>query len=167
MKHRKNFRVNLHIILIAAIVLIAVVAVYRLYRWNKGTPLDTDTSDVDPSEFDVETLDMILPMDASLLAGREDDGVTTILCLGNNPFSDDRGDTGLASQIASKPGLTYMTALSRTPLQPVNTPCTTPNIPKTILTFIMWWNVSATMNLPLFLLSLQTKPTPDMRNPSR
>lgn len=39
MKHRKNFRVNLHIILIAAIVLIAVVAVYRLYRWNKGTPL--------------------------------------------------------------------------------------------------------------------------------
>lgn len=104
MKHRKNFRVNLHIILIAAIVLIAVVAVYRLYRWNKGTPLDTDTSDVDPSEFDVETLDMILPMDASLLAGREDDGVTTILCLGNNPFSDDRGDTGLASQIASKTG---------------------------------------------------------------
>ena len=43
MKNRKNFRVNLHIILIAAIVLIAAVAVYRLNRWNKGTPLDTDT----------------------------------------------------------------------------------------------------------------------------
>lgn len=99
---KSGFHINLHFILIAAIFLIAIVSVYRLYRWNQGTPLDTDTADVDPSQFDIEALDMIIPMDSSLLAGREDDGVTTILCLGNNPFTDDRGDTGLASQIASK-----------------------------------------------------------------
>lgn len=103
-KAKSGFHVNLHIIFIAAILLIAVTAVYRLNRWNKGTDLDADTEDVDPSQFDIETLDMILPMDASLLEGREDDGVTTILCLGNNPFSDDRGDTGLAAQIAAKTG---------------------------------------------------------------
>lgn len=103
----KNLRLNLHLILIAAIFLIAVTAVYRLYRWNKGTPIDeTDMEEVDPSQFDVETLDMIIPMDASLLEGREDDGETTILCLGNNPFSDDRTETGLASQIAQKTNAT-------------------------------------------------------------
>lgn len=101
---RSGFHVNLHFILIAAILLIAIVSVYRLYRWNKGVPLDTDTADVDTSQFDIEALDMILPMDSSLLAGRVDDGVTTVLCLGNNPFTDDRSDTGLSSQIASKTG---------------------------------------------------------------
>lgn len=99
---KSGFRVNLHIILIAAILLIAVVSFYRLYRWNQGVPLDTDTENVDTSQFDVEALDMIIPMDSSLLEGHEDDGVTTILCLGNNSFTDDRSDTGLASLIAAK-----------------------------------------------------------------
>ncbi len=97
-----NTQVIVHIILLAAIILIAAVSVYRLHRWNQGTPLDTDTDDIDTSQFDIETLDMIIPMDSSLLEGREDDGVTTILCLGNNPFSDDRSDTGLAAQIAAR-----------------------------------------------------------------
>lgn len=99
---KTGVHVNLHIILIAAIFLIAIVSVYRLYKWNKGVPLDTDTPDVDTSQFDVEPLDMILPMDSSLLAGHEDDGVTTILCLGNNVFTDDRSETGLSSLIAAK-----------------------------------------------------------------
>ncbi len=104
--NRKNSpSLNLHIILIAAIVLIAGVAVYRLVRWNKGVDineLNADLEEIDPSEFDVETLDMIIPMDASALEGREDDGVTTILCLGNNPFTDERGDNGLCSLIEKK-----------------------------------------------------------------
>lgn len=99
---KSGFRVNLHIVLVAAILLIAIVSVYRLYKWNQGVPLDTDTEDVDTSQFDIEALDMILPMDSSLLEGREDDGVTTILCLGNNPFTDDRSSTGLSSLIAAK-----------------------------------------------------------------
>lgn len=101
---KSGIRVNLHIVLIAAIFLIAIISAYRLYKWNKGVPLDTDTSDVDTSQFDVEPLDMILPMDSSLLAGHEDDGVTTVLCLGNNPFTDDRSETGLASLITAKTG---------------------------------------------------------------
>ena len=101
---KSGIRVNLHIVLIAAIFLIAIISAYRLYKWNKGVPLDTDTSDVDTSQFDVEPLDMILPMDSSLLEGHEDDGVTTVLCLGNNPFTDDRSETGLASLITAKTG---------------------------------------------------------------
>ena len=95
-------QIILHLILLAAILLIAFIAVYRLYKWNQGTPLDTNTDDVDTSQFDIETLDMIIPMDSSFLEGHEDDGVTTILCLGNNPFADNRDNTGLAAQIASK-----------------------------------------------------------------
>ena len=99
---RPRFHLNLHIFLIAAILIIAAISVYRLDRWNRGTKLNDDTEDVDTSQFDIEVLDMILPMDSSKLEGHEDDGVTTILCLGNNPFSDDRDKTGLASQIAAK-----------------------------------------------------------------
>lgn len=93
---------NLHIIFIAAIFIIAIVSVYRLYKWNLGTPEDPNAETVDPSQFDIEALDMIIPMDSALLEAHEDDGETTILCLGNNPFSDDRGDTGLAYQIGVK-----------------------------------------------------------------
>jgi hypothetical protein len=103
-KEKKPLKINFHIILILAIVLIAGVSVYRLLRWNQGTKLSSDDFQSDTSEFDIETLDMIIPLDSSRLEGHEDDGVTTILCLGNNPFSDDRGDTGLAAQIASKTG---------------------------------------------------------------
>ncbi|MCF0150835.1 MAG: hypothetical protein HUJ80_05455, partial [Firmicutes bacterium] len=42
--------------------------------WNKGATATADdlVEQVDPSEFDVETLDMIIPMDSSRLEGRED-----------------------------------------------------------------------------------------------
>ena len=43
-------------------------------------------------------------MDESLLEGREDDGVETIVCLGNAPFADERGSSGLAELIAKECG---------------------------------------------------------------
>lgn len=97
----RGFKINFHIILILAIVIIASISVYRLVKWNQGTQLE-DNSNVDTSEFDIETLDMIIPMDSSRLEGHEEDDVTTILCLGNNPFSDDRSENGLAAKIAEK-----------------------------------------------------------------
>ena len=98
---KKPFKINLHMILIVAILLIAVVSIYRLVKWNHGTVLEDDP-DIDTSQFDIETLDMIIPMDSSRLEGHEDDGETTILCLGNNPFSDDRSSNGLAAKIGEK-----------------------------------------------------------------
>lgn len=99
---KRGFKINFHVIIIVAILLIGAFSVYRLVRWNQGTAIEESENDVDPSLFDVEALDMIIPMDSSRLEGREDDGVTTILCLGNNPFTDDRGDQSLASMIARK-----------------------------------------------------------------
>ena len=51
-------------------------------------------------------MDNIIPLAPDKLEGREDDGVTEILCLGNDPFSLNRGDTGLSEQIAAKTGAT-------------------------------------------------------------
>ena len=44
-------QIILHIVLLAAIILIAVISIYRLYEWTKGTPSDAATADVDPSQF--------------------------------------------------------------------------------------------------------------------
>ena len=97
-----HIQLGLHLILLAVILFIGGFSVYRLVKWNQGTKLEKVDPNEDTSEFDIEINDMIIPIDSSRLEGHEDDGVTTILCLGNNPFADDRSGDGLASLIAGK-----------------------------------------------------------------
>lgn len=104
-KKQKQFHLNLHIVLLSAIVIILLICIYRLYKWNKGTPSDYDPN-FQTTEFDVEVLDSIFPLAPDKLEGHEDDGVTTILCLGDDPFSLEKGEHGLAEQIAAKSGAT-------------------------------------------------------------
>ncbi len=104
-REEKGFHLNIHILLLCAIVLIAGFSAYKLYKWNKGIPSDYDP-DYQTTDFDVEAMDNIIPLAPDKLEGHEDDGVTTILCLGADPFSLDQGDGGRAAQIAAKPGAT-------------------------------------------------------------
>lgn len=97
--------VSIHIILLAAIVLVIGFSAYRLYRWNKGTPSDYDPN-FQTTDFDIEVMDNLIPLAPDKLEGHADDGVTTILCLGDDPFSIERGENGLAQQIAKKTGAT-------------------------------------------------------------
>lgn len=91
----------MHIVLIAAIVIIFIVCAYKLYKWNKGVPSDYDPNYI-TTDFDIEALDSIIPLAPDKLEGHEDDGQTTILCLGNDPFSKEKGqDNGLAEMIAA------------------------------------------------------------------
>ena len=101
----RRFHINIHVILLCVIVLIVVFSAYRLYVWNKGVPSDYDPN-YQTTDFDVEAMDSIIPLVSAKLEGHEDDGVTTILCLGDDPFSLDRGEYGLAEQIAAKTGAT-------------------------------------------------------------
>ena len=101
----RHFHVNIHIIFLAAIVLIIGFSGYRLYKWNKGVPSDYDPN-YQTTDFDTEAMDSIIPLAPDKLEGHEDDGVTTILCLGNDPFSLNQGENGLAEQIAAKTGAT-------------------------------------------------------------
>ncbi len=103
-KHKgteKQFRLNGHILLLAAILIIAAIAAIKLAIWNKGVKSDFDPDNI-AEGYDVEALDTIIPLSESKLEGHEDDGVTTILCLGNNPLTDETGEKGLTSLLSSK-----------------------------------------------------------------
>jgi hypothetical protein len=112
-KIKKTIMENLkriHLALLIATVLFFVLGLLILLRWNRGVDSDYD-AEATTDAFDVEELDFIMPLDSALLAGREDDGELHILCLGNNPFSDDTGPAGLAALIAEETGgVTYNAA---------------------------------------------------------
>ena len=101
----RHFHINIHIIILAAIVLIVGFSAYRLYKCNKGVTSDYDPND-QTTDFDIEVMDSIIPLAPDKLEGHVDDGITTILCLGDDPFSLNQGEGGLAEQIAAKTGAT-------------------------------------------------------------
>lgn len=100
-----GIHVNIHLVLLIAIVLVIGYSSFRLYQWNKGTPIDDDPN-YQTTDFDIEVLDNIIPLAPEMREGWVDDGVTTILCLGDDPFSLNRGEGGLSEQIAKKTGAT-------------------------------------------------------------
>ena len=101
-KKKKRQKDNMvHYIIIGIIAAIAIFAVVRLIVWNIGKDSGYDPN-ADSTEYETEALDYIQPLDPELLEGSEDDGVTTIVCLGNEPFTDERGKNGLANMIAEK-----------------------------------------------------------------
>ena len=83
--------INWHYIFLGVFAVIVITAAVRLIVWNIGIKDDTRITS-DDSENDIEVMDYILPLKASLLEGREDDGITTVVCLGNAPFADDRNE---------------------------------------------------------------------------
>ena len=85
-KRRKN-NYNFHLIFFLVVIALFLFAIIKFFLWSKGETSDYDPNEV-TTEFDVETMDYIQPMDSSRFEGIEDDGVTTILCLGNAPFAD-------------------------------------------------------------------------------
>lgn len=105
MKRDKQLKLNWHIILLAAILIIAAVAIIKLIIWNIGTKSDYDPDNL-AEGYDVEALDTIIPLSETKLEGHVDDGVTTILCLGNNPLTDETGSNGFTAQLAEQTGAT-------------------------------------------------------------
>lgn len=103
---KSGFHINPHIAILSVIVIVFTVVVFKLYMWDKSSPSDYDPTILE-DEFNIETLDVIFPLLSGNSEGHEDDGVTTILCLGNDPFSQNKGEkNGLAELIASKTGAT-------------------------------------------------------------
>ena len=98
-----------NVVLLLAIVLIALFSVFKLMKWNKGQKVVLDPN-ASSSAYDVEVLDQVFLQPESDLEGHKDDGKETILCLGNDPFSDDTTDSGMAGMIAQKTGATVYNA---------------------------------------------------------
>ncbi len=105
-------KLNFHVIFFIVIFALFLFAIVKLWLWNKGEDSGYDPNE-DTSEFDVETMDHIQPMSSSRLEGHEDDGVTTLLCLGNSPFADNKGEDGLAQALAAQvDGVAYDASFS-------------------------------------------------------
>ncbi|MGN0289586.1 MAG: hypothetical protein ACI4DQ_08210 [Lachnospiraceae bacterium] len=98
---KKKRKLNYHVIFFIAVFALFLFAMIKLWIWNKGEDSGYDPNE-DTSEFDVETMDHIQPLSSSRLEGYVDDGVTTLLCLGNSPFADNKGDGGLAQALAAQ-----------------------------------------------------------------
>lgn len=106
-KKRKKTNYNFHLIFFVVVIVLFIFAIVKFLLWNKGEASDYDPDEI-TTEFDVETMDHIQPMDSSRFEGIEDDGITTLLCLGNAPFADNKGENGLAQTIARKmDGIAY------------------------------------------------------------
>ncbi|AOZ95556.1 SGNH/GDSL hydrolase family protein [Butyrivibrio hungatei] len=90
-----------HITAISVIALVLIFSIYKLVRWNMGT---AKTEGVTGESYEVEVLDQIFLLPDEKKAGHEDDGVETILFLGNDAITYDVGDTGVVKQIGSKLG---------------------------------------------------------------
>ncbi len=99
---RKHKSDNILQIIILSVILILVIAiVVMIKKWGKGTESDYDPDEV-TTEFDTEPNDYILPLSAGQVEGKTDDGVLTILTLGNSPFADNYPDNNLAAAIAKE-----------------------------------------------------------------
>ncbi len=93
---------NWHYIFLVVMILLIGLVIFKIYQWNKGTASDYDPNHIDTS-FDSEVLDVVFPIMPDALAAQKDDGVQTILCLGNDTFADDRDSKdSLTSMIAEK-----------------------------------------------------------------
>lgn len=99
------FHLNWHIVLLAAILIIAAISIIKLVVWNIGTKSNYDPDNL-AEGYDIEALDTIIPLSETKLEGHEDDGVTTVLCLGNNPLTDETGENGFTGQLAALTGAT-------------------------------------------------------------
>lgn len=113
-KKKKKQNYNFHLIFFIVVIVLFIFAIVKFLLWNKGEDSGYDPNEI-TTEFDVETMDHIQPMDTSRFEGIEDDGVTTILCFGNSPFADNKGENGLAQTIARKMnGIAYDASFANT-----------------------------------------------------
>ena len=81
----------LHFIFIDFILLIAIVGIVRLVKWNRGRESDYDPNEI-TTEFDTEPEDYFVPLDSATASLQKDDDVTSILLLGNGSLAKDKGD---------------------------------------------------------------------------
>jgi len=98
---RRKF--NGHTVFFVAAGIILFGCIVSLLIWNVGEKIHIDPNE-DTSEFDTEPNDYIQPMTNEQIEGKPDDGVLTIMTIGNSPFADDGENNLLASQLGATMG---------------------------------------------------------------
>lgn len=101
MKNLKDMKINPHLVIWTIIGIMFIIVAVRLFIWNKGIKSDFDPNNIS-DDFDTEALDVIYKVNTAKIDGFVDDGVTTVLMVGNNPLTDKTGDGSIASLVAEQ-----------------------------------------------------------------
>lgn len=95
---RGKRRGNGHVVFFVLVGIVLIGCVISLLLWNRGEA--PDDLGIDESEFDTEPNDYIQPLTTDQLVGKQEDGVTTILTLGNSPFTDNGSKNYLTAALS-------------------------------------------------------------------
>ena len=96
-----------HIAVLAVIALVIAFTAYKLLKWNAGT---AQTEGVVEGDFEVEVQYQVFLLPDDKKAMHEDDGVETILFLGNDILTYYSDENGVVEQVAKKTGATCINA---------------------------------------------------------
>ncbi len=96
-----------HIVILVVIVLVVAFSAYKLLKWNAGT---AETEGIVEGDFSVEVQDQVFLLPDDKKAMHEDDGVETILFLGNDILKYYNDENGFVEQVAKKTGATCINA---------------------------------------------------------
>ena len=83
----------IHASIIAVILLILIVSIFKLAKWNLGS--EDAGAVITDEDFDTEPEDYVTSMSDELLASKQDDGVTDIVFLGDELLSKYSGEDGI------------------------------------------------------------------------
>lgn len=105
---KKKFRINLHVIFAIAVVVILGIIISKFWGFGRTITREDIEAIPVPENPELADFDYIVPvMGEDDGTFPEDDGVTTVVCLGNNPFSDDRdSEDNLCNLFAKETGAT-------------------------------------------------------------
>lgn len=120
-KKADNKNLYIHLTFLILIVLIAAVGSIKLIRWNKGKESDYDPNEIS-TEFDTEPEDFFVPLDSATAKLQKDDGITSILLLGNGALAKTKGkEDSIGAQLETlTKGKVYDASLNHTYLSVKN-----------------------------------------------
>lgn len=136
-KKKPDQTLFLHLAFVAFILLIAIVGIVRLVKWNRGRESEYDPNEI-TTEFDTEPEDYFVPLDSATAALQKNDGVTSILLLGNGSLAKDKGkETSVGKRLeALTGGAVYDASLDHTFLS-VKNAAYDPDYPADV--FSLYW----------------------------
>lgn len=126
-RHKKKKKADIrnaciHIIILSLILLIAIVGIIKLVKWNKGKESGYDPNEIS-TEFDTEPEDYFVPLSSATAKLQKDDGITTTLLLGNGALAKTKGEAdSIGMQLEEMTdGKVYDASLDHTYLSVKNT----------------------------------------------
>lgn len=88
----------LHIILISLILLVIALTLFKIIRWSKSSS-NVDLGKYDMDEFLSESEDFYATKEISKIEKYEDDGILTVVMLGDTSLQSYEDDTGIPEQV--------------------------------------------------------------------